>query len=203
MVTFKLEGLVDEKDVMENWGATRHSLEFWELIKNHPDFDIRTIHTVEMTFSDDDWYRLHLYSDDLEIIFRGFSAGYGGEGSRGTFKVLVDLGYRHPEIVFEQENKLFEIDLFVADVNGETCMMYDEIEELADTFLDNVKALNKRYNRNEVKEYIEDLLNSNGYPFEYRSMERCVTFFSQNRISIIIGYDTNNKIRYYQINELK
>lgn len=110
-------------DFMDNWGGTRHSLAFWEVVKKHPDFSVNNVLGIEMSFQDypnrkhqkySDHYRLIIFmKNGARIEFTGFSSGYYGEGSRGTQKVLTDLGLTEKEInfIFEQGNTNWSIEL--------------------------------------------------------------------------------------------
>lgn len=47
--------------------------------------------------------------DDEEVILKGcFSAGYGGEGPRGTYTILKELGF-NVSLEFIQQNENFKI----------------------------------------------------------------------------------------------
>jgi hypothetical protein len=80
-------------------GGTRYSLQFWERIKDR----IGPVKEAHMKFSEESWYRFFLITeDDVVIEFKGFSAGYSGEGPRGCSDVLKDIGFDYT-IPFEKE----------------------------------------------------------------------------------------------------
>lgn len=104
-------------------GCTRYSLQFWEVLKRHSDFSVNDILGIEMSCQEhptrkfqkySDWYILTLWlTDNRSIHFKGFSSGYHGEGSRGTEKILKDLGLTEKEysFIFEKNNTNWSIDL--------------------------------------------------------------------------------------------
>lgn len=79
-------------------GVTKFSLLFWEKLKSK--IDIKGFTVAKMTYREKDytsidkWYTLTLtHKEGFKISFKGCSSGYYGEGSRGTQKILEDIGF--------------------------------------------------------------------------------------------------------------
>jgi hypothetical protein len=94
---------IREKELIEMSGVTRFSLLFWNEIRGK----VGEIVKAEMKKDKRENWSLWLTSKDgVTVILHGCSAGYGGEGPRGTIEVLESAGFnpkRVREIVFNKE----------------------------------------------------------------------------------------------------
>lgn len=87
-------------------GVTKYSLRVWDEIKKHVDITGFTV--AKMEYSVKDHYTFTLtHKDGYKFVFNGVSAGYHGEGSRGTEKILKEIGFAKPERVFDLNNETF------------------------------------------------------------------------------------------------
>jgi hypothetical protein len=102
-------------------GVTAYSLILWEVIKQN--IDITGFTKAEMTYSHKEHYKLALtHIDGYKILFHGVSAGYHGEGSRGTYKILTECGFSHANKCFSNESfivrkKAFTMSLQPFEIN--------------------------------------------------------------------------------------
>ena len=84
-------------------GVTRFSLAIWETIKKH--IDITGFTKAEMTYNTKDHYILTLtHKAGYKFKFHGVSAGYFGEGSRGTQTILQECGFSYYTKCFTTES---------------------------------------------------------------------------------------------------
>lgn len=78
-------------------GSTRSSALFCLELKKYIDFSL--VYRVDMVNTDRHWYSVRLFTrDGFEILLKGFSFGYWGEGSRGTLAVLRECGFSQEQI---------------------------------------------------------------------------------------------------------
>lgn len=88
-------------------GITKFSLRVWDEISKH--VDIQGFTVAKMDYSEKDHYTFTLmHKEGYKFVFNGFSAGYHGEGSRGTKKVLEDIGFSKIDRIFENETFTFK-----------------------------------------------------------------------------------------------
>jgi hypothetical protein len=92
-----------EKELIKMSGVTRFSLLFWNEIRGN----VGEIVKAEMKQDTRQNWSLWLASkDNVTVILHGCSAGYGGEGPRGTIEVLESAGFdskKVREIVFNND----------------------------------------------------------------------------------------------------
>jgi hypothetical protein len=104
-IEYKKGMYLRDKDFHGNTGVTRYSLWFWDQVKNH----IGEVVKAEMKFDNKNWHRLVLYTtNDIKVFLYGCSAGYGGEGPRGTAQILKEAGFNPKRV----EQEVFSNEIF-------------------------------------------------------------------------------------------
>ncbi|MEK5036338.1 hypothetical protein MKY96_33450 [Paenibacillus sp. FSL R7-0302] len=91
-------------------GVTKYSLAVWDAVIKELPAD--GFYKAEMTYRPEPPYNvktaiLHLYHNSgVKVKLHGVNSGYSGEGPRGTFKVLTDIGFKQADIAFKKETFL-------------------------------------------------------------------------------------------------
>lgn len=95
-----------EKELIKMSGVTRFSLLFWNEIREN----VGEIVKAEMKQDKRQNWSLWLTSkDEVTVILHGCSAGYGGEGPRGTIEILESAGFNSKKL----RDTVFNNDTFV------------------------------------------------------------------------------------------
>jgi hypothetical protein len=143
-------------------GCTRYSLAVWDAIKKH--IDITGFTKAEMTYSQSEHYKLTLtHIDGYKIRFNGVSAGYHGEGSRGTYKILTECGFSNSSKCFVNETFIVRKAAYTMSIKPFQVVIrnYKTSGTWKDTYYtktaqEAIKQANNRYNhRFQVVEAIE------------------------------------------------
>ena len=96
---------IKDKNYHEMGGGTRFSLMFFDKVKHL----LTDTYKAELLFDNKHWYRLRISTKSgLTVSFHGCSFGYGGEGSRGSYQILSNLGFSEKQCrkVFEHRDHM-------------------------------------------------------------------------------------------------
>jgi hypothetical protein len=97
-----------EDAFVEGWGSTYASLRFMNALRKF--INIENAHRAELKFNQRNWYTLVIHTrDGFELVFKGVSGGFHGEGPRGCYDILKVCGFNEAQCQKVWTNETFTV----------------------------------------------------------------------------------------------
>jgi hypothetical protein len=93
---------------IDSWGSTQSSMRFMNALRNVINVDLAN--RAELRYSQRDHFTLMVWTKDgFELVFKGVSGGYHGEGTRGCYDILKVCGFNEAQCQKVWTNETFTV----------------------------------------------------------------------------------------------
>jgi hypothetical protein len=93
---------------VDGWGSTQGSMRFMNALRKF--VNVELAYRAELRYTQRDHFTLVVWTrDGFELVFKGVSGGYHGEGTRGCYDILKVCGFNEAQCQKVWANETFTV----------------------------------------------------------------------------------------------